>query len=218
MAAPGEVLAQAGQAFDLLMSPATPQAQRTQVDAWLQALRERHEAWLVCDAFLALEPQASKETAARVIFAALTLQYKISEHLAQLPAASVESLRLTMLRHIVRFSSLGAAAGAAAAPGAPRAAEGGFAQQAAAHAPTNAQRNLCQAYASLIVQVGAPPDRALAELCGALPLPEGALAVLEVLRALPDEIDRSKRREAGGDSRGWRVCFGGPKYFVWFLY
>jgi hypothetical protein len=45
-----------------------------------------------------------------------------------------------------------------------------------------------------VVQAGGPPRPALAELCALLPLPDVALALLEVLRALPEVVESARAR------------------------
>jgi hypothetical protein len=182
-------LSQASQAIELLFGNSTPQAQRREADTWLQGFQSSPEAWIVADAFLAEDPSSSQVAAQRVLFAALTLQKKIGTDFAQLPPTSLDSLRQTILAHITRFCRTVTQQIAQS----PENVYVGKSTSSGGESPT-ILRNLCIAYASLLIQAGAPPALALRDLCLQLSIPEGSVALLEILRALPEELDSRSRK------------------------
>lgn len=171
-------------ALKALYDPQTPQDTRRQADEWLQAIGPRAEVWMVCDAWLACNPADGPLVEQQVLFAALTLQKKVARDFRQLPAESHLSLRQTVLRHIQRFN----AAVAVKLRANPGALPGG--------AEFTALRHLCIAYADLLVHMVAVPGQALQELCGVFTLPDGAMALLEILTAMPEEARRLRERAA----------------------
>jgi hypothetical protein len=183
-------LAQVSQAIELLFDKSTPQTERTEADVWLQGFQSSPEAWIVSDAFLNEDPSSSQVAAQRVLFTALTLQKKIGTHFAQLPTSSYESLRDTLIAHISRFSQT---VTLQIIQNPEEVCVKKSSINGRDESPT-ILRNLCIAFASLLIQTGAPPALALRDLCLQLPIPEGSVALLEILRALPEELDSRSRK------------------------
>lgn len=177
-------IARASEAIALLFGDSTSHSQRREADTWLQGFQSSSEAWIVADAFLNDDPSTSKIAAQRVLFAALTLQRKIGTDFAQLPPGSLDSLRQTILAHISRFCRTVSVQIA----NSPTSVFVGKGSSGGGDSPT-ILRNLCIAYASLLIQAGAQPALALRDLCLKLPIPDGSVALLEILRALPEELE-----------------------------
>jgi hypothetical protein len=184
-------------AVECMYSPTTAPATRTQADQFLQAFQRSPQAWAVADAFLgsdapaaAADPSSPGVAAAgqRLIFAALTLQRKITSDFAQLPAASHDSLRTTILRHIQGFNTTVAARLASNPSALPSGTD------------FTALRTLCVAYASLLVRLRAPPRQAIEQLCAVLVPPQGSIALLEILAALPEEVNGARKGASSASS------------------
>jgi hypothetical protein len=182
-----ESIAKATEAIALLFAESTSHSQRREADTWLQGFQSSPDAWIVADAFLNDDPSSSRVAAQRVLFAALTLQKKIGTDFAQLPPGSLDSLLLTILAHITRFCRT-VSMQIAQSPSSVFVGGGKGSSSGGGETPT-ILRNLCIAYASLLIQANMQPALALRDLCLKLPIPEGSVALLEILRALPEELE-----------------------------
>lgn len=93
------------QAFQVQQNPSSDPAQIKEASVWLEHFQGTTEAWQVADQLLALHLDAANT--APHIFAAQTMRTKIQYDWNELPAAAHESLRSSLLTHVLRFGQVG---------------------------------------------------------------------------------------------------------------
>mmetsp|Transcript_46187 Transcript_46187/g.76370 ORF Transcript_46187/g.76370 Transcript_46187/m.76370 type:complete len:952 (-) Transcript_46187:199-3054(-) len=92
------------QAFLVQQNPQSSPAQLKDANNWLEHFQSTQEAWQVADQLLSIPTQASDGAlAATHVFAAQTMRTKIQYDWAELPEQSHESLRSSLLAHVLRF-------------------------------------------------------------------------------------------------------------------
>ena len=91
-------------AFQAQQNPNATPDQIKEASVWLEHFQGTQEAWTVADQILALPIEASAHAA--MIFAAQTLRTKIQYDWNELPAPAHESLRGSLLNHVLRFGQV----------------------------------------------------------------------------------------------------------------
>ena len=107
------------QAFALQQSAQTSPAQLQEANKWLEHFQGTTEAWQVVDQLLR-QPAENGTASAAHVFAAQTMRTKIQYDWAELPAQSHESLRSSLLEHVIRFGQVGPGSSAAPSSAAPQ--------------------------------------------------------------------------------------------------
>ena len=92
------------QAFRVQTDPGSTQVQIKEANTWLEQFQGTTEAWQVADQLLALDAAGNGLMTAAQTFAAQTMRTKIQYDFAELPASSHDSLRSSLLGHVVRFA------------------------------------------------------------------------------------------------------------------
>merc|ERR1719382_2066058 len=91
-------------AFLAQQSPGVQPQQLREANQWLEHFQGTPEAWQVSDQLLSVPMQPSDQAlAASHVFAAQTMRTKIQYDWAELPKESHESLRSSLLSHVLRF-------------------------------------------------------------------------------------------------------------------
>ena len=92
---------QVQQVFRALQAPDATSQQTQEATLWLDHFQGTLEAWRVADQLLCLATDDTTDAAR--IFAAQTLRYKIQYSWSELPVWAHESLRNTLLNHLIRY-------------------------------------------------------------------------------------------------------------------
>ena len=92
------------QAFQVQQNPASQPAQIKEATVWLEQFQGTTEAWQVADQLLALQIDAANT--APHIFAAQTMRTKIQYDWNELPVEAHQSLRQSLLTHVLRFGQV----------------------------------------------------------------------------------------------------------------
>lgn len=205
------------QAFALQQSAQTSPAQLQEANKWLEHFQGTTEAWQVVDQLLR-QPAENGTASAAHVFAAQTMRTKIQYDWAELPAQSHESLRSSLLEHVIRFGQVGPGSSAAPQLRSPSAAlvpregdadawpcEHGASRRCAPHSlrpvlhsqgPQPVLTQLCLAIATLALHMDSW-QTVVPDLIRALTTPpEEATSklpcLLELLTVLPEEAENFK--------------------------
>lgn len=92
------------QAISVQVSNTSNTQQIKEANSWLEQFQGTTEAWQVADQLLALEAAGNVMVEAAQTFSAQTMRNKIQYDFAELPAESHNSLRNSLLGHVVRFA------------------------------------------------------------------------------------------------------------------
>jgi transportin-3 len=92
------------QAFQVQQNPQSSPDHIKEATVWLEHFQGTSEAWQVADQLLALPIQPDSQ--AQHIFAAQTMRTKIQYDWNELPKEAHESLRGSLLNHVLRFGQV----------------------------------------------------------------------------------------------------------------